>query len=60
MRWAALEGIAYALEAEESYDQALEQLEALREADPSVAPIAAAFPYRRLEGCMIPERPGCR
>ncbi|NIU06286.1 MAG: hypothetical protein GWO40_18745, partial [Gammaproteobacteria bacterium] len=38
--WAALEGIAYSLEAEKSYDQAIEQLEALRELDRHVAPIA--------------------
>ncbi len=41
VRWAALEGIAYALEAEQSYDQALERLEELRALDPSIAPIAA-------------------
>lgn len=40
VRWAALEGIAYTLEAEKSYEDAIEQLEALRELDPSVAPIA--------------------
>ena len=40
VRWAALEGISYSLEAEKSYDQALEQLEALRELDRSIAPIA--------------------
>jgi len=40
VRWAALEGISYSLEAEKSYDQALEELEALREADRSIAPIA--------------------
>jgi len=40
VRWAALEGISYSLEAQKSYDQALEQLEALRELDRSIAPIA--------------------
>ena len=40
VRWAALEGIAYTLEAEKSYDQAIEQLEALRELDRNIAPIA--------------------
>jgi len=40
VRWAALEGIAYSLEAEKSYDQAIEQLESLRELDRSIAPIA--------------------
>ena len=40
VRWVALEGISYALEAQKSYDQALEQLEALRELDRSIAPIA--------------------
>ena len=40
VRWLALEGISYSLEAEKSYDQALEQLEALRGLDPSIAPIA--------------------
>lgn len=40
VHWFALEGIAYSLEAEKSYDQAIEQLEALRELDSSIAPIA--------------------
>jgi len=40
IRWAALEGISYALEAEKSYDEALEQLEALRAVNRSIAPIA--------------------
>jgi len=40
VRWAALEGIAYSLEAEKSYEQAIEQLEALRELDANIAPIA--------------------
>ncbi len=49
IRWAALEGIAYSLEAETSYDEALEQLEALREVDPSVAPIAGYHQGRILQ-----------
>jgi predicted negative regulator of RcsB-dependent stress response len=40
VRWAALEGIAYTLEAEKSYEDAIEQLEALRALDESLAPIA--------------------
>ena len=40
IRWAALEGISYSLEAEKSYDEALEQLEALRAVNRSIAPIA--------------------
>ncbi|MFW2390732.1 MAG: tetratricopeptide repeat protein [Polyangiales bacterium] len=40
VRWAALEGISYALEAEKSYDQALEQLDVLRELDRTIGPIA--------------------
>ena len=40
VRWAALEGIAYSLEAEKSYEQAIEQLEAMRELDSNIAPIA--------------------
>jgi predicted negative regulator of RcsB-dependent stress response len=40
VRWAALEGLAYALEAEQSYDRALEQLEELRAVDQTLAPIA--------------------
>jgi predicted negative regulator of RcsB-dependent stress response len=40
VRWAALEGIAYAFEAEDSYERAIEELEALRELDRNVAPIA--------------------
>jgi predicted negative regulator of RcsB-dependent stress response len=40
VRWAALEGLSYALEAEKSYDEALAQLEALRDLDRSIAPIA--------------------
>ena len=49
VRWAALEGMAYALEAEASYDEALERLEALREVDPSVAPIAGYHQGRILQ-----------
>jgi predicted negative regulator of RcsB-dependent stress response len=49
VRWAALEGIAYSLEAETSYEEALEQLEALREVDPSVAPIAGYHQGRILQ-----------
>jgi len=40
VRWAALEGIAYSLEAEKSYDQAIAQLEILRELDENIAPVA--------------------
>ena len=40
IRWAALEGLSYALEAESSFEDALEQLEALRAVNRSVAPIA--------------------
>jgi predicted negative regulator of RcsB-dependent stress response len=40
IRWAALEGVAYSLEAEKSYEQAIEQLEVLRELDSNIAPIA--------------------
>jgi predicted negative regulator of RcsB-dependent stress response len=40
IHWAALEGIAYSLEAEKSYEQAIEQLEALRDLGHNVAPIA--------------------
>jgi len=40
VRWAALEGMAYALEAEKSYDQALARLEELRAVDSTLAPIA--------------------
>jgi predicted negative regulator of RcsB-dependent stress response len=48
VRWAALEGIAYSLEAEKSYDQAIEQLEALRELDKNIAPIAGYHQGRLL------------
>ncbi|MGB7478133.1 MAG: tetratricopeptide repeat protein, partial [Polyangiales bacterium] len=40
IRWAALEGLSYALEAESSFEDALEQLEALRAVNRSIAPIA--------------------
>ncbi len=40
VQWAALEGIAYAYEAEEAYDEALERLESLRELSDTIAPIA--------------------
>lgn len=49
IRWAALEGIAYSLEAEKSYDEALEQLEALREVDAAIAPIAGYHQGRILQ-----------
>jgi tetratricopeptide (TPR) repeat protein len=48
VRWASLEGISYSLEAEKSYEQAIEQLEALRELDRSMAPIAAYHQGRLL------------
>jgi tetratricopeptide (TPR) repeat protein len=50
VRWAALEGIAYSLEAEKSYDDAIGQLEALRELDRSIAPIAGYHQGRILAG----------
>lgn len=40
LQWAALEGLAYSLEAESSYEAALERLEALRSVGASYAPIA--------------------
>jgi predicted negative regulator of RcsB-dependent stress response len=40
VRWAALEGLAYTLEAEQSNDQAIERLEELRAVDQTLAPIA--------------------
>lgn len=40
IRWAALEGIAYTLEAEQSPEKAIERLEELRAVDPTLAPIA--------------------
>ncbi len=48
VRWAALEGISYAYEAEESYEQAMEQLEALRALDRKIAPIAGYHQARIL------------
>ena len=50
VQWAALEGIAYSLEAQTSYDEALSQLEALREVDSAVAPIAGYHQGRILQG----------
>jgi predicted negative regulator of RcsB-dependent stress response len=49
IRWAALEGIAYSLEAEKSYDEAIEQLEALRNVDAAIAPIAGYHQGRILQ-----------
>ncbi len=49
IQWLALEGIAYSLEAETSYDRAIEQLEALRAVDPAVAPIAGYHQGRILQ-----------
>lgn len=49
IRWAALEGIAYSLEAESSYAEAIEQLDALRAVDSSVAPIAGYHQGRILQ-----------
>jgi predicted negative regulator of RcsB-dependent stress response len=49
VQWAALEGIAYSLEAQTSYDEAIEQLEALREVDSAVAPIAGYHQGRILQ-----------
>ncbi|NNE19271.1 MAG: tetratricopeptide repeat protein [Myxococcales bacterium] len=40
IRWAALEGLSYSFEAESAYGEALEQLEALRAVNRSIAPIA--------------------
>ncbi len=48
LKWAALEGIAYTLEAEQSYEQALEQLDALRTLSKEVAPIASYHQARIL------------
>lgn len=48
VRWVALEGIAYALESEKSYDQAIEQLEALHGLGKNVAPIAGYHQARLL------------
>ncbi|MEM7434021.1 MAG: tetratricopeptide repeat protein [Myxococcota bacterium] len=41
LQWVAIEGIAYTYEAEEAYDEALAQLDALRELSKEVAPIAS-------------------
>lgn len=41
LQWVALEGIAYTLEAEQAYDEALVELDALRELSDQVAPIAS-------------------
>ena len=49
IQWAALEGIAYSLEAEKSYDEALEQLEGLRQIDAAIAPIAGYHQGRILQ-----------
>jgi predicted negative regulator of RcsB-dependent stress response len=49
VQWAALEGVAYSLEADGSYEEALEELEALRKVDSSVAPIAGYHRGRILE-----------
>ena len=48
LRWVALEGLAYSLEAESSYEDALQQLEALAEMSPAVAPIAGYHQARIL------------
>ena len=40
VRWAALEGMAYTLEEEHSYERAIERLEELRALDQTIAPIA--------------------
>jgi predicted negative regulator of RcsB-dependent stress response len=40
VQWAALEGVAYAYEAEQAYDEAIERLEALRGLSATIAPIA--------------------
>lgn len=40
VQWAALEGVAYAYEAEDAYDEAIERLEALRSVSNTIAPIA--------------------
>lgn len=49
LRWVAIEGIAYTYEAEGSYDEAFERLEALRELDPNIAPIAGYHQGRMLQ-----------
>ncbi len=48
LQWAALEGIAYTFETEQAYDQALEQLDALRAVGKEVAPIASYHQARIL------------
>ncbi len=48
VQWVALEGIAYTLEAEQSYEQALEQLDALRALGKEVSPIASYHQARIL------------
>lgn len=48
LQWIALEGIAYTLEAEQSYEQALEQLDALRALGKEVTPIAGYHQARIL------------
>jgi predicted negative regulator of RcsB-dependent stress response len=49
VQWVALEGVAYSLEAESSYEEALEELEALRAVDASFAPIAGYHQGRILQ-----------
>ena len=49
IQWAALEGIAYSLEAEGSYEEAIDRLEALRSVDSSVSPIAGYHQGRILQ-----------
>ena len=48
-QWAALEGLAYALEAQSSYDAALERLDALRALGLAYAPIAGYHRGRILQ-----------
>ena len=48
LQWVALEGIAYTLEADHAYDEALERLEGIAELGPDVAPIAAYHQARIL------------
>jgi predicted negative regulator of RcsB-dependent stress response len=49
LQWAALEGLAYALEAESSYEAALDRLEALGDVGASYAPIAGYHRGRILQ-----------
>ena len=49
LQWAALEGLAYTLEAEASYDAALQRLEELRAVEASYAPIAGYHRGRLLQ-----------